>query len=305
VSALPARWSPVVRDAVALGRRLRDAGAVTQALYERHFARWTAPAGPPRTSVAGAPAFVEAVALSVSEASMWEHGWEVIEHAGDCRFVHNGYLRLFLQSVEELHPRDAKVGRRASVRMPCLREGLMPGFLYAFSRAGMIDPAAPHVRMYLNVDAVRAAALMKALLTSPEVEALRFEAKMPNDPAAFERCDTMLIYAEPDDAAQVLAAVRALHRAAPRGWRPSTPFAALELEPGIALAESPPMVEGEARSMGLHRCELVARAALARGDVAAQLAELLRREAIDPAAPHAQRLKPAFWQRLLKSAQRA
>ena len=113
--------------------------------------------------------------------------------------------------------------------------------MYAFGRAGGIDPAAPHVRMYLNVQAAAGAELFATLLTAPAFERLRFEVKIPSMRDAFSRCDTMVVYAEPADAATVLRELRRLKRKAPRGLRAPTPFAALEVEPGIALAESPPL----------------------------------------------------------------
>jgi hypothetical protein len=90
------------------------------------------------------------------------------------------------------------------------------------------------------------------------------------------------------------------------GWGAETPFAALEVAPGMALAESPPMVEGEARSMGLHRSGLIARAVVAARvartrDAEARLVRMLQREGIDVAAPHGQRLPVKLWSTLLSS----
>ncbi len=240
---------------------------------------------------------------------MWEQGWELIQREGPWSFVHSGFIQLFVRTADEIRSRRARVGQQVEVRMPCLREGLMPGFLYAFARAGGIDPAAAHVRIYLNVQAETAARIFQTLLTAEPFERLRFEMKMPSTRAAFSRCDTMVVYAEPSNAHRLLRQLRALKRTFPRGWRSPTPFAAWEIEPGIALAESPPLAAGAAQSFGQHRSGLVARAVVeglafkerTAALWAARLCALLQTEGIDPQRPHRQRLEPAFWDRLIRS----
>ncbi|MBS2030564.1 MAG: hypothetical protein JST54_21860 [Deltaproteobacteria bacterium] len=303
--ALPRSWRNVLG---ALARELHgrpDANALADHVYLRHFTRFV-PGENAIDRASGDPAFVERAALALQDARGWEHGWEVIQRAGDWSFVHSGRMQLFVHADSESHPARARVGEHVAVLMPCLREGLVPHFLYAFSRAGAIDPCAPHVRIYLNVDAERGLALMQALLLSKSFAKLRFEAKIPNDPAAFDRCDTMLVYAHADDARAILKALRTLRRQQPRGWRKATPFAALQLEPGIALAESPPLHDDRAQSFGQHRSALVATAlveGLRAGERtprlwAARLATLLRAEGIDPARPHGQRLPAKLWDSL-------
>ena len=285
---LAASWRAFLRT-VSRGRRDGD---LRQAIYQRHFARW-APA-----RFGADPGFVEQVALSTARAMMWEPGWEVIERAGSSAFVHSGRLRLFIEAASQLRPPRAKVGAQVAVAMPCLREGLMPGFLYAFSRAGAIDVEAPHLRVYLNVDAERGAALMAQLLSRRPFERLSFETKIPSARAGFSRCDTMVVYVEAGDAGAMMRALIASRRREPKGWRSPTPFAALKMAPGIAIAESPPFADGAAQSFGLHRSGLIAQTITAERDRskwAAALAMRLRDEGIDPARPWSQRLPAEFW----------
>jgi hypothetical protein len=278
--------------------------ALARHIYEEHFAGWR-PTDPLVGRASGQPAFVERVVLSVSDAWGWEPGWELIQREGRVGFVHNGQMQLLVQQGEFQPPR-ARVGHSVSVALPCLREGLVPGFLYAFSRAGPIDPAAAHVRIYLNVTPAGGAQLMAELLTGREAARYRFETKIPNDPAAFARRDSMVVYADPDSARALLrllvrwrAQIRSLARA-------PTPFAALRVSAGIALAESPPFRDGDAQSFGLHRSGIIATGLIEavhageRHPAAweARIAAGLRSEGIDPTTPYRQRLSARLWSRL-------
>ena len=159
--ALPKSWRNVL--AALAQQRHSDANALAEHVYLRHFTRFV-PGESATDRASGDPAFVERAALALQHARGWEPGWEVIQRADDWSFVHSGRMQLFVHAESESHPPRARVGKRVAVRMPCLREGLVPHFLYAFSRAGAIDPGAPHVRIYLNVDAERGLALIQALL---------------------------------------------------------------------------------------------------------------------------------------------
>jgi len=312
MSSLPARWLEVLdslslRERVAGGReRGNDSHAVTQLtqhIYERHFARWTAGPSAPAPFASGDPVFVEQAVGCAARASLWEPGWELIQDEGEWCFVHSGRMRLLVRREGELWPARARVGAKVAVAMPCLREGLMASFLYWFSRKGPIDPGAPHLRVYLNANPTEGLALLEALLNHRAFEKLRFEAKMPNDPAAFTRCDAVVVYADARDAKPMLEALRRYRRTRRRGWGRETPFAAWTVEPGIAIAESPPLSAGEARSFGLHRSRLVAEAFLGakragQGDALERLLRALKRERIDVRTPHGQRLPLSFWKKL-------
>jgi hypothetical protein len=130
-------------------------------------------------------------------------------------------------------------------------------------------------------------------LVSDVPPAIRFEAKVPNHPAAFCRVDSGVVYVGLDGLARMVAVVRELARRHPRGFRAATPIFTQALARGIGLAESPAEGEGAPHeSFGEQRCRLVASpilAALEEGRPAAswprRMAEALRSEGVDPAHP--------------------
>ena len=267
-------------------------------LYERHFAGWT----PPQTSsgrLSGDPAFVEPIAETCASAVTWEGGWTVVRKEGDWSFVSDGRLQLFAHDASELRPSTAQAGDPVLVRVPCLREGMMPGFLYAMSRAGPLDPRLPNLRLYLNVRPSRAAWLLARLLLDPAVRALRFEAKIANDPACYQRRDPAVLYASPECYAELERTVLQWRQEEPQGWREETPLFTEPLAPGVALAESPPGGARAPESFGQHRSRLLAEAILEGvragqrepSSWRARFEARLKAEDIDPACMHLQRLR--------------
>jgi hypothetical protein len=250
------------RDAALLGLR--------QHFYSRYFSRWQ-PLAHQRTRysdrASGEPAFVAALTAAAHGASCWEPGWRVVKSDPSWAFVSNGRLNVFVDDRCQLEPSGALDGAAVQVRLPCARENLAPGFFYLFGRAGPIDRLAGHLKLYLNLAPAGAAPLVEALSRGPRLEALKFEAKLANSPAAYCRVDTALVYVEPDSYAGLLSFLRGVRRSHPAWWREGTPMFTRALGTGLAMAEVPPGLPAE--SFGRHRCRLVAEevlSALEEGD---------------------------------------
>ena len=246
-------------------RRLRDH------LYARYFTRWAPPPGVEEQPLFGRPDGVPEFVAGLEEAAQgldcWEPGFQVVkaDPARGWAYVSNWQLTLFVDDPRQLQPPGAREGEEVHVRVPCARPNLSAGFFYLVGRAGPLDPRLPHAKIYLNIAPSLAAPLVRALLHGREVERLVFEAKVTNDPGAYCRADTGVVYASPPDVEKMLELVRDLQREHPDGFRDGTPLFTREVLRGVALAESPVAQEGEvAESYGQHRCALVANAVLER-----------------------------------------
>ncbi|HVE88020.1 MAG TPA: T3SS effector HopA1 family protein [Myxococcales bacterium] len=244
-------------------RRLRDH------LYARYFTRWSPPPGaehrPLFGRVDGVPEFVALLEEAAQGRDCWEPGFRVVkaDPVQGWAYVANWQLTLFVDHPRQLEPAGAREGDPVHVRVPCARPNLSAGFFYVVSRAGPLDPRQVHAKVYLNIAPSLAVPLVRALLHGREVERLVFEAKVVNDPDAYCRADTGVIYAWPRDVRRLLKALGKLQRERPDGFRDGTPLFTKEVMRGVGLAESPTAPPGElAPSYGQHRCALVASAVL-------------------------------------------
>lgn len=235
----------------------RDAApqALEDWLYERFFIDWRAPAGRFSDSVGGAPHFTAQLLEAAGTTSWFDDRFRVVSRHATGVFVENGVIRLFVRDRRDLRPARAASGRRVAVRLPCARESAMGGFFCFNSRRGRLHDDGPHLKIYLNLKPSLAPALLQGLLHEPSLRRARFDGKVVNDPDAFGRRDTALLYVAPGSITPVLQFLARLRRTNPRGFRAATPPFVLPLAPGVGLAESPP---GEDESFGAQRCRLTA-----------------------------------------------
>jgi hypothetical protein len=231
------------------------ARALEDWLYERFFIDWRAPAGRFSDSVGGAPHFTAQLVDAAGAASWFDDRFHLVSRHRTGAFVENGVIRLFVRDSRDLRPPRAASGRRVAVRLPCARESAMAGFFCINSRTGRLPDDAPHLKVYLNLKPSLAPGLLRGLLHEASLRGARFDAKVVNDPDAFGRRDTALLYVAPGSIAPVLRFVARLHRSNRSGFRPAIPPFVLPLAPGIGLAESPP---GDEESFGGQRCRLTA-----------------------------------------------
>lgn len=242
----------------ATGARWDDAQAedgLTTLLYERVFIGWR-----PDRGEATPPAFFQAQLRSRAlGATYFEGGFRVVQREAQGAFVRSDAIRLWVTEPDALSPRRARVGLKVKVRLPCAREAAVPGFFTVVSRQGRLTPGAPYIRAYLNVTTEGALGLVDALLTDRFIKGARFEAQVVNDPRAWGRRDTALVFVHPPDWKRVVWWLRAVHRYETGWFREGHPPMTLEVAPGISAAESP---ASEADIFGAHRCRLLARALL-------------------------------------------
>ncbi|MBI3181732.1 MAG: hypothetical protein HYZ28_06280 [Myxococcales bacterium] len=246
-----------------IGRGEEAVRALRDFIYARYFCRWQ-PTGARHSRYSdrssGEPSFVAALLSASRGACYWEAGWKVCKASERWAFVSNGSLVLFVEERRTLSPPDAEVGAEVHLRLPCARENLAPGFFYLIGRAGPIDHSRPHVKLYLNLSPEAAPLLVELLVCAPGVERSFFEAKLVNDPAAYCRVDTALLYLEPAACGRMVSRLRQLAAAHPGAFREGTPLLTRPLARGLAAAESPAFGELPQESFGQHRCRLLARA---------------------------------------------
>ncbi|HYV43689.1 MAG TPA: T3SS effector HopA1 family protein [Myxococcaceae bacterium] len=241
--------SSLPRDPAPSEAALRDL------IYERYFTRWN----PQVVPVDGRPDFVAALEAAAAGFDCWEPGYRVAQLQGDWAYVTGPQLTLFVDDRRsDLQPPDAKEGDEVRVRVPCARPNLTPGFFYFLGRAGPVDHSRVHVKLYCNLSPSFAPVLLHSLLT---LEGRTFEGKLVNDPEAYCRADTAVLYIAPADLPPVLQRVRDFHALHPDAFREGAPLMTREVLPGIGLAESPLPPPGQPpTSFGQHRCGLVASA---------------------------------------------
>ena len=259
----------------------REHGVLTSALaewlYRHYFIGWR-PSEQPRADSAGSPWFVAELNARCAGCSTWEPGFELVSRNGKGAFVRNESIQLWLADTRLMKQQGAQV----LVKLPCAREGALPGFFAIVARAGHPAAADPHLKFYVNVTPKGALALMEDLLRAPSLRRARFGAKVSNDPSQFGRRDTLLVYAAPEDAGRMAKYLRGFAR----HLQPETPPMTVELAPGLGVAESPPH---HAESFGAHRCRLIAEALFtARREglhVDTALNERFEREGLDWSSP--------------------
>lgn len=260
--------------------------ALTEWLYRHYFIGWQ-PSQQPRADLSGSPWFVAELNARCGGATTWEPGFELVSRKDGGAFVRNDSLQLWVADASaSLRPKHARLGARVEVKVPCAREGALPGFFALVARAGHPASADPHLKFYVNVTPQGALTLMGGLSKAPSLRSARFGAKVSNDPSQFGRRDTLLVYVAPEHAGRMAEYLRAFAKRRPSAFLPSTPPMTVELARGLAIAESPPH---HAESFGAHRCRLIAEAlCTARHESLAlhtAVSERFEREGLDWEAP--------------------
>ncbi len=255
-------------------------GALAEWLYRHYFIGWQ-PSEHPRADYSGSPWFVAELNARCT-GSTWESGFELVSRVGDGAFVRNENIQLWVADARSLKPRNARPAAAVSVKVPCAREGALPGFFTIVAPAGHPASADPHLKFYVNVTPQGALALMEGLLKAPSLRSARFGAKVSNDPSQFGRRDTLLVYVAPEHAGRMAEYLRRFSKK----FLHETPPMTVELARGLSIAESPPH---SAESFGAHRCRLIAEALFtARHEgvhVHTAVSERFEREGLDWEAP--------------------
>jgi HopA1 effector protein family len=198
-----------------------------------------------------------AAALSAANRGRgtWQDGWTVERVDGDGAIVARPRLRV-RAALSECRANGSGVVAGASValRVPKDLPARSPGFFSIVGDAAEDDPFDAVVRVYWNLGAAAAPELVRLLSSALNGRRVPFRLKVLDHPLRFDRCDAAVLYLPArrfaDARDDLTGAAAALARALGR----RTPAFALELAPGVGLAEE----AGGVLSFGQRRCALLA-----------------------------------------------
>jgi HopA1 effector protein family len=186
----------------------------------------------------------------------WAPGWTVLRLEGDEAVVADAHLRLRVPVSEcrtpagELRP-DVAV----SMRLPKELPELTPGFFTVLSEAPSYRGSSGSVlRVYWNVAAADAPGLVRQLTSRLNGRGVPFRLKVADHPFRFARCDATVLYLQADAFGSLREGLQEVAASLGARLRPKIPAFALELSPGVGLAED----TGDGESFGERRCALFA-----------------------------------------------
>jgi hypothetical protein len=273
---------PEVADALGEdGRRRFLVDGIRDELYCSFYrygtpvaARW----GEPEPGVADA-ALVAALSRANAAPGGWEEGWTLVRRTGGAAVVERGGLRV------RVAPADWRSGEAGDVdvRLPPELPARSPGFWTAVGGS----PGAPcSVRVYWNVGAAGAPALVAALTAMLDAAAVPFRLKVADHPYRHDRCDAAVLYLPGVAYRRLAASLRQVASASASSLRAAVPAFTLPLAPGVGLAEE----DGGAFSFGERRCALLAEsivAAAAHGEASVDaVAARMAADGVDLDAPY-------------------
>jgi hypothetical protein len=206
---------------------------------------------PPPASTA---AFEAALSAANRGRGSVETGWRIAALEGGLACVVRDGLAVYARA-EELRagPAAGPGDRGVTLALPKELLGVSPGSYVALGDRGL-DPREPVLRIYWNVRASGAAALVSAVTGLLNRRAIPFRLKVASDPEGFGRCDAAVLYVRLRDARRLAPLVARIRGRVAPYLRPLTPVFAARVAPGVAVAEQPRGAE----SFGQHRCRLLA-----------------------------------------------
>lgn len=263
----------------------------------RHFycqGRPTVMRAPTPSDVVAADLFVDQLSTANSGVGAWQEGWD---------------LELVLDSGEAVASRhrltvrvDENEWRRSTRADPALRNaialrlgkespGRQPNFYIALSDLDFdADRTDGLVRIYWNISPEGAPSLVRHLTTLLNRAEIPFGLKLVNDPIAYDRCDSAVLYLHRESWVDAVPVLTRTHASLLPSLRQVVPAFAKRLGVGLGFAEDPP----DSESFGLTRCGTVAegllRAAEADRDSVDErvqaILDCFTEEGIDPDRPY-------------------
>jgi hypothetical protein len=185
----------------------------------------------------------------------WEPGWTV-ERLGDGEAVVASARLRARVPLAECRAEDGAVrpGARVLLRLPKELPARSPGFFSVVGDAVLDRSATEFVRVYWNVGAGGAAALVGELCGRLNAATVPFRLKVADHRCRLERCDAAVLYVPRDAFGSLHDEVCHVAHALAATLGPGTPAFTLALAPGVGAAEDASASE----SFGQRRCALLA-----------------------------------------------
>jgi hypothetical protein len=275
------------------GHRQVLVASLTHALYQRYYHHHATPhhhRGTAETvdkrpaSARGDAAFCRRLTDALGERWYWEGGWRVLGRArsGDVVVERDDLVLHVTDDAVRVHGADVRV------RFPADRPWASTGYHVVTGTSGPITRAQGLARVYLHLLPSTAPEVFARLVAGLDALGMAFTAKVLNDPLAFGRPDSAVVYVAREHVAAVVRVATAERCRAASSFGRSVPAFTREVLPGVAVADDP----GPTVSFGQHRCCTIANGLVTAGPDALPAARLravrdaLAADGLDPAALH-------------------
>jgi hypothetical protein len=226
-------------------------------LYEDCYVTGRArPSGAPAASGASVGAFAERLRASNTGAGPWQDGWQVDATTnGTATVSRRGLTVVAPSSVCRAGAGKAfRPGARVELRLPSSLDSIAPGYYSVLGDLELDDGAEPLVRLYWNLTPAAAAPFVRGATEALNGAGLAFRLKVVDDPTAFRRADSAVVYLRRADYSSAIAVLAPVHARLARTLAAAAPMLTKPIARGLAVAEDP----GFGQSFGMHRCGLVA-----------------------------------------------
>ncbi|MBD2436075.1 T3SS effector HopA1 family protein [Nostoc sp. FACHB-110] len=197
----------------------------------------------------------------------FDSSWQVLRQEPDGSMaVTKGGLTLYVEPDCHLKPnsKSAKPGDSVAIWMP--KNHLQNGCYVAVSDVGQeqqtLDTDLGIGRIYFNITATGAIALMDTLTQQLNKATLPFTFQVLYNPCAYGRYDSGILYFEREDYPAIHQILQAVYAEFQADFQPEIPLFTKFLAPGLSLAEEPIQKFAAQESFGMNRCQIVAHALL-------------------------------------------
>lgn len=207
--------------------------------------------------------FYERLHQSNSGEGYFDPGWQLLRQESDGSLVvTKGGLALHIERDRHLQPeaQSADRGDAVAIRLP--KNRVQNGFYMAVGNAGPSnhsnsDSQPETVRIYFNLSAEGAVAVMGSLTQQLNDISLAFSFKVLYNPSDYGRYDSGVLYFDKSNYEAVRSVLQTVHAEYQSHFQTSVPLFTKLLAPGLALAEEPNHQFSDQESFGLNRCQIV------------------------------------------------
>lgn len=199
----------------------------------------------------------------------FDPGWQIIaSEAEDILVVTKGGLTLHanLENHLSVEDRNSNIGDMVAIRLP--KNRVQNGFYMAVGDAGARQSHGQErkdvtVRIYFNLNAEGAIAIMSSLTTQLNSLAIPFSFKALYNSADYGRHDSAVLYFDSRHYEVIKQVLETIYRQHQDHFQPEIPLFTKHLAPGLALAEEPDHKFSSKDSFGTNRCQIIANGLLA------------------------------------------
>jgi|UPI000380678C hypothetical protein len=202
----------------------------------------------------------------------FDQNWQVLRREPDGSLaVTKGGLTMHVENVafspgnQLRHLQSAQPGDKIDIWMP--KNRLRNGCYVAVGNVGHklqanLDADLGKGRIYLNLTAAGAIALMESLTVELNAAAIPFSFQVPYNYSAYGRYDSGVLYFERNDYPLVREVLQSIYTQHKSHFRQEIPLFTKFLAPGVSFAEEPERKFVAQENFGMNRCQIVANALL-------------------------------------------